>query len=232
MTEALGTFFGAMRAALAGEIDATEIEARCGPSSATDRLDLVLRMVHAGRRRLLDGVYAATRVACDREGDDVFERAVRAHLEGEAGAQKDYATIALGLPAMLEAVGAPAFALEVADWEESLHRLRVVGAPAPRGRLRGPVITRAYTADVPAWARRAREDGAVPLPTPASTLVVLHRDDEARVRWLHPTAALLGALAEAAGDATADDLHAAGLTERALEEARADLRRRGLLEDA
>ena len=114
---------------------------------------------------------------------------------GGGGAEADYAALALGFPETLRARETPAWVVEVADWEEALHRLRVVGAPAPRGAVKGPAIVRRYTFDVPGWVRDARQ-GERPLePAPAPTTVLLHRAPASgRPRWLFPGAAELAGL--------------------------------------
>jgi len=230
MAPELAAYFDAMGAALRSEIEPAEVEARCGPSSSTERLGLVLRMVQAGRRKLLCEIYAASRRAV---GDALFEAAVRVHLLAEAGGEADYAAIALDFPRRLADAGAPAWALEVADWEESRHRLRVVGAPEVRGRLRGPTFVKCYGFDVPRWVRAAREDGPVDDPTPETALYVLHRDaDDGPVRWFAPSAAHVAAIAEAMGDADEDALVASGVPRDALAAARVDLVERGVIAEA
>ena len=221
----LSAFFDAMRGALRGELDAAELEARCGPSSDRARLARVVRMVHAGRARILRELYVATRHAL---GEQRFDAALRAHLGRERGAEADYAALALGFPETLRARETPAWVVEVADWEEALHRLRVVGAPAPRGAVKGPAIVRRYTFDVPGWVRDARQ-GERPLePAPAPTTVLLHRAPASgRPRWLFPGAAERAALADGWGELDAAAREAIGPA--ILEAGRATLRRRGLL---
>lgn len=229
MNAETGAFFDAMRGALRGALAPADVEARCGPASSTDRLALVLRMVRAGRWRLLESIYVATRRACAIEAADRWEAAGRRLLANENGLEPDYPAIALGLPEALEAVGADGWVVEVADFEESIHRLRVVGAPPAAGRLRGPVIVRSYTADVPGWWRAAREASVDAAPRREPTLVMIYRGPALRPRWHRPSAPQLGALALAMGEAREDDLLAGGVTRADLDEAWRELRRLGLV---
>lgn len=225
LSPTLTTFFDAMEDALRGSIRADDVESRCGPARPAERLELVLDMVRNGRRRVLRNVYAATRHACALTGVD-FDAQVDVHLAG-TGSVDEYPALALDFARSWEA---PSWVHEVCDWEECLHRMNVIGAPAPRGRVRGPVIVRAYTTDVPGWARRVRKDEVVDTPpSGAARRVLLHRGEHARVRFFEPGAGELAALAEAWGNADEATLLASGVPHDVLARGRAELASRGLV---
>jgi len=216
--EALATFFDGIAEAMRTS-SAAPFESSAEPEG---RLDLVLRMVAAGRRKILDACYVATRYASSLTGLD-FDAAVHAHLEEDAGREGDYARLPLGFSARLDV----AWVREIADWEESLHRMHVTDAPAPRGRLRAPAILVAYTVDAPSFVRAARSERAPPVPEARPTRVLLHR--ASKVRWFEPGVPEIAALAEAQGDATEAQLVASGVPLEVLDAGRRSLASRGLL---
>ncbi|MGE0789267.1 MAG: hypothetical protein AB7S26_26575 [Sandaracinaceae bacterium] len=224
-------FHEAMRAALLGEIGPAELEQRAGgPSSSRSRLGLVVRMVHAGHRSLIERAYPATR----RAAAGAFDDAVRTHLARLRGSERDYPALALGFPDALEQTWADPRCVELADWEESLHRLRVVGAPTPHTCERGPVLARQYTFDAPRCAAALRTDEGDEARSPADwpeamTFVLLHRDpDRGRPMWFAPSAHHLAALAVARGEMS-PTAAAAAMGATALRDAHDDLVARGVL---
>ncbi len=222
----LSAFFSAMRRGLDGRLDAADVVEQCGGGSRVDRLDLVLRMVWAARRNLLRNAFAATAVAADALGEPCFDAAVDAHLAAEAGAERDFPRIALGFSETVAANARDPRVAEVADWEECLHRLSVVGAPPAVGDV-VPCFVRQYTFDVPTFTAAARRDPDAPLPGAAATFALLHRmPDASAVRRFQPSIAHLAALAVARGELSED---AAPVVPAALAAAREDLIARGVL---
>ncbi len=230
MTPELARFFDAMAPLLRGDIDAETACAQIGGTpSSMDRLSMVASMVRRAREHLLANVYPATRAAL---GPEAWEPLVRRHLAAEASGEPDYPRIALGLPETLAAdlPADRAFAHEVADWEEVLHRLNVAGAPSPQGAVRTPVIVRRYTFDVPAWVQKVRGGASAEPPGEGPILCMAWRDPSTgRARRHRPGAAELAALAVATGDATEEAVVSAGVDAAALRTARIELTRRGIL---
>lgn len=223
----LARFFDAVVPVLRGDARAASLRDLDADLSARDerRLDMQRGMIRASRRRLLESAYAATGEACALEGVEL-SLLVDEHLRDEAGAEPDYASIALGFAARFEG-RAPGWVVEVADWEECLHRLRVVGAPPIDPGFGAPVIVRAYSFDAPRWTKAAR-GGLVSRPTPAPTPVLAFRD-EREVRRLTAGPGHVAAVALTRGDATRAELVAA-VGDETLTSAHRELVQLGLLE--
>ncbi len=224
----LTRFFDAVVPILRGDAPASAARAIEPGYSAHDvaRLAMFGGMVRRQRALLLEKVFRATCAAWALEAPEGFEEAVAAHLADEGGAEPDYPSIALGFADRV-ASAAPSWVAEVADWEECLHRLRVVGAPPVDPGLRGPVLARAYSFDVPAWTKAARR-GVVARPTASPTPVLAFRDREETLRRLRPGPGHVAALAVARGEATPEAL-ASVVPAEAIATAAAELTELGLL---